>query len=164
MNRWPQKKLGEVASVIRGVSFDKQDASDKLQHGYLPILRAGNIGDFLDTDHDLVWVPETRITEQQRLRPGDVAICMSSGSPQVVGKSAQLNKEWHGSVGAFCAIIRFRTVNSRFGALFLLSLAFLAWRDGQAKGANIQNLRKAELEHLHVPVPPPFYASWTRLL
>jgi type I restriction enzyme S subunit len=144
-----------VASVIRGVSFDKQDASDKPQHGYLPILRAGNIGDVLDTDHDLVWVPETRITEEQRLLPYDVAICMSSGSPQVVGKTAQLNKEWRGSVGAFCAIIRFRAVNPCFGALFLQSRAFFAWRNGQAKGANIQNLRKTELEHLLVPVPPP---------
>jgi restriction endonuclease S subunit len=32
---------------------------------------------------------------------------------------------------------------------------FLEWRDNYAKGANIQNLRRAELEKLPIPVPPP---------
>ena len=89
------------------------------------------------------------------MRRGDLAICMSSGSPAMVGKTAHLASDWRGSVGAFCAIVRFNpNFHHRFGSYWFRSPAFLEWRDSNAKGANIQNLRRAELEKLPVPVPP----------
>jgi type I restriction enzyme S subunit len=42
----------------------------------------------------------------------------------------------------------------RFGAYWFRSPAFRQWRDSNAKGVNIQNLRRAELERLSAPVPP----------
>ncbi len=141
--------------MIRGVSFDKSEVTDTAASGYVPILRAGNIGETLHTQDDLVWVPEYKVGASQMLKLYDVVICMSSGSADVVGKTAQLQAEWHGSVGAFCGIIRFRKIDPRFRAFWLRSPGFRAWRDSQAKGANIQNLRKAELESLELSVPPP---------
>jgi len=154
-HRWPTVPLGEVASVIRGVSFDKSEATDFPREGSMPILRAGNIAGGLDLEHDLIWVSEARVSQEQRLCKGDVVIAMSSGSRDVVGKTAQLQHPWYGSVGAFCAIIRFSPkLNARFGAFWLQSAQFSRWRFAQSQGANIQNLRKSDLESVPIPLPP----------
>lgn len=155
MSRWPLKHLGEVAHTIRGVSFDKSQVFDTPDQNMVPILRAGNIQDSLLIDSDLVYVPKDLVNEEQRMKRGDLAICMSSGSPAIVGKTAHLENDWNGSVGVFCAIVRFNTkLHHRFGSYWFRSPAFLHWRNSNAKGANIQNLRRAELEKLSVPVPP----------
>ncbi len=148
-------RLAEVVDFIRGVSFDKAEACYDPTDGHVPILRAGNIGDDLTLDDDLVWVPPARVDQGQMLQVGDLAICMSSGSPTVVGKTAQLRKPWRGSVGAFCGIIRARpVVHSGYLGHWFRSDAFRAWRDEQARGANIQNLRFSELGELEIPLPP----------
>jgi type I restriction enzyme S subunit len=155
MKRWQTKLLTEIATVIRGVSFDKSQVSNQQNRNSIPILRAGNIQDTLLINSDLVYVPSELVSKEQRMKVGDLAICMSSGSPTIVGKTAYLDTNWIGSVGAFCAIIRFNEkFNHRFGSYWFRSPAFLEWRDTNAKGANIQNLRRTELEKLAVPVPP----------
>ena len=148
-------QLQELAQVIRGVSFDKEEALDEGRDGYLPILRAGNIDTDLLIDDDLVWVPDRRVAAEQRMRAGDIAICMSSGSQSVVGKTATLRRDWPGSVGAFCAVIRPQPdrVLPDWLALFLRSEVFRTW-SRQSTGANIKNIRKSELEAFPVPVPP----------
>ena len=136
----------EIASLIRGVSFDKSDSKSAPADGLIPILRAGNIQERLETDRDLVWVPEGRVSGEQLLQPGDIAIAVSSGSTALVGKTAQLLTTWRGSVGAFCAVIRPKLeVNPAYLALWLRSPRFSAWRDSRVRGSNIQNLQLAEL-------------------
>jgi type I restriction enzyme, S subunit len=155
MNHWPKKSLGEIATLVRGVSFDKSQVRKEPDASSIPILRAGNIQKSLLTDSDLVYVPKALVSEEQRMQPGDLAICMSSGSPAIVGKTAQLLTNWDGSVGAFCAIVRFGPkFNARLGSYWFKSRAFFEWRDSNAKGANIQNLRRTDLETLSIPVPP----------
>lgn len=149
------RPLGDFATVIRGVSFGKTEVSDTSADSDVAVLRAGNIGDELDTNHELVYVPRRLVKEEQMLRPGDIAICMSSGSQSVVGKTAQLAKPWHGSVGAFCAIVRpnIDVCVPEFLAYYLRSPDFRRWTK-VADGANIKNLRKSELELQPIPAPP----------
>lgn len=155
MKRWPVKPLSEFAEVIRGVSFDKSQVFDSPGKNLVPILRAGNIQDSLLTDSDLVFVPAQLVSPEQHMRRGDLAVCMSSGSPAIVGKSAHLEGDWAGSVGAFCAIVRFgEELHHRLGSYWFRGSAFMQWRDNNAKGANIQNLRRTELEKLPIPIPP----------
>jgi type I restriction enzyme S subunit len=148
--------LQEIAQVIRGVTFDKHEALDEWRSGYRPVLRAGNIDTSLLIDQDLVWVPERRIADEQRMLAGDIAICMSSGSQAVVGKTAALKVDWPGSVGAFCAIVRPRParVLPEWLGFFLRSELFRTWTR-QSTGANIKNIRKSELETFPVPLPSP---------
>jgi type I restriction enzyme, S subunit len=135
-------RLENVAQVVRGVSFDKAEVSAESIEGMVPILRAGNISDVLDTGSDLIWVPAARVKQEQLLRSGDIAICMSSGSQSVVGKSAPLRCEWTGSVGAFCAIVRPRPerVEPEYLALYMRSEGFRTWTR-KSEGANIKNIR-----------------------
>ncbi len=149
------RKISEVGEVVRGVTFDKSESIDSALDGYIPILRAGNITESgLKLENDIMWVPQSRISDNQMLKQNDVVICMASGSAKVLGKNAQLKQTWKGSVGAFCAIVRFSNgINSQFGAYWLKSSEFIHWRDSQEKGANIQNLRKSSLEELEIPIP-----------
>jgi type I restriction enzyme S subunit len=149
------QSLETVAAVVRGVSFEKSQVRTEPRDGTVPILRAGNIKDVLDTNSDLVWVPSECVKPEQRLRSGDIAICMSSGSQAVVGKSAPIQGEWYGSVGAFCAIVRPRpeVIDPAYLALYMRSERFRSWTR-TSEGINIKNIRLSELLKHRVPVPP----------
>lgn len=152
---WRWVRLGEVCEFVRGVSFDKAEVSVFPEDGRVPILRAGNIGLRLDTTNDLIWVLNGNVSPEQLLRVGDAAICMSSGSADVVGKTAPVEEEWKGSVGAFCGIVRAKNPSTAdFVNFWFRSRLFLDWRDDQARGANIQNLRFSQLAKIEIPLPP----------
>lgn len=147
--------LGEIVEFVRGVTFDKSQQQAVATPSNIPVLRAGNIQASLDTQNDLIFVQRDVVSEAQLLRKGDIAICLSSGSPQVVGKTAQLDEDWRGTVGGFCGIIRPSKVDPEFLAQWLRGPQYLAWRDEQARGANIQNLRFSELGDLEIRLPSP---------
>jgi type I restriction enzyme S subunit len=146
--------IGDVAEVINGVTFASPEASSSALSGYIPILRAGNIKTELDIQNDLIWVPADKVSISQQLSRGDIAICMSSGSSKVVGKSAQLKNDFYGSVGAFCAILRAGSqLLDSYLSYWLKSELFLEWRDKQARGANIQNLRASQIRKIPIHIP-----------
>ena len=153
---WRWVKVGDVCGIIRGVTFKKWQTQFTQADEYIPCLRAGNIAEALLTHADLLYVPMKIVSREQRLRRGDIVMCTSSGSPLVVGKTAALARDWEGTVGAFCAIIR--PQSEPVGELlryWFRSRAFTKWRDGQTRGANIQNLRTTEVSNFHLPLPPP---------
>jgi type I restriction enzyme S subunit len=119
-------------------------------------LRATNIQDGrLILDSELVYVPEKYVKPVQMLEPGDVVMCMSSGSKQLVGKTAQLNREWEGSFGAFCGAMRFhQVVEARFAGFFFGSPGYRNLVRVRSSGVNINNLRRGDIETLLFPLPP----------
>jgi type I restriction enzyme, S subunit len=147
--------LGDIAEVVRGVTYQRESAVSEPREGYIPILRAGNIKDQLILDDDLVWLPTTGVSDRQILRPDDVLMCTSSGSVDVVGKSALFEADdWVGSFGAFCAVIRANQNACVPGYLkhILRASAFLNWARSSL-GANIKNIRKSELELFQFNLP-----------
>jgi len=149
------ERLKDIATIIRGVTFNKSQVSDLPSQGAVPVLRAGNIFGQLDVGKDLVWVPEALVSNDQMLRRNDVVICMSSGSARIVGKSATLEIDWVGSFGAFLAAIRVdkRKCLPEYLAYFLQTDSFRNWT-ASSSGANIKNIRKSELEAFPIPAPP----------
>jgi type I restriction enzyme, S subunit len=148
------RSLADIAVVIRGVTFGASDARSTRVPGTLPVLRAGNIGALLKLSDDLIWVDTRFIAMSQKLRPGDIVVCMSSGSASLVGKSALLLEAFEGSVGAFCAIVRpGPQVDPAYLASFMRSPAFWSWRGRSAQGVGIQNLKVTGLSELLVPLP-----------
>jgi type I restriction enzyme S subunit len=152
---WPTVALADAADVIRGVTFSKEDAFDAPGPGLHPVLRAGNIGDQLTINDDLVFVDESFVSETQRLRPNDIVVCMSSGSASVLGKSAMLEVDWNGSFGAFLATVRPRpdVVVPRFLAQFLRTAEFRTWAS-TSSGIGIKNIRASDLKSYEIPLPP----------
>jgi type I restriction enzyme S subunit len=145
--------LGELAGLIRGVTYKKQQARADAAAGFSPILRATNIGEGLNFD-GLVYVPDAVIRDEQRLRVGDVVVAASSGSASVVGKSAMLNQSWEGSFGAFCAVLRARDViEPSYLAAFVSSpMVRQRWSE-LAAGTNINNLKREHITDTPVPLP-----------
>ncbi|MEI2679656.1 MAG: restriction endonuclease subunit S [Burkholderiaceae bacterium] len=153
---WPEVPLTAVADLVRGVSYPKTDSRDDAAAGYVPVLRATNIQDArLVLESDLVYVAESNVSPDQRLRPGDIVVATSSGSKHLVGKSALLHAHWNGSFGAFCAGIRPKpNIESRYLAYFLQSPRYWKEIGKKALGVNINNLRRGDLETLSLPLPP----------
>lgn len=147
--------IREVAEVIRGVTYDRASVRDTPDEGALPLLRAGNIQDQLKLDEDLVWVPRRLVSERQLLQRDDLVMCTSSGSADIVGKTALFQHDgWIGSYGAFCAVIRPNpeACYPAFVKHVLRSRAFLDWARSSL-GANIKNIRKSELEEFRFKLP-----------
>jgi type I restriction enzyme S subunit len=108
----------------------------------------------LNLDSDLVWVLESSVSDEQMLKVGDIAICLSSGSASLVGKTAPLRTPWRGTVGAFCGIVRpSADVAPDFIAHWFRSPAFGAWLREQVRGASIQNLRLNQLAKTEILLP-----------
>jgi len=148
-------KAGALAEQLRGVSYGKEDASDSPLPGYLPVLRAGNITDDGLIYDDLVFVPQERISEKQKIRRHDVVIAASSGSVDVVGKAAPALADFEGSFGAFCKVLRPNAkVHPSYFAHFFKTPNYRRRVSALAAGANINNLRNEHLDDMEIPLPP----------
>jgi type I restriction enzyme S subunit len=151
---WQQTTLACVLTVLRGVTYKADETSPTDAPGFVPILRATNIGKRLNFD-DPVYVPEGRVSPQQYLRPGDIVVAASSGSRSVVGKAAPFNGDWRGSFGAFCYALRpNESVDPEFLSWFLQTTEYRNRVSTLAAGVNINNLRREHIESTPFAMPP----------
>jgi type I restriction enzyme, S subunit len=151
---WTQCVLGEVVDTIRGVSYAKEQASDRPKDGYVPILRATNIDQQIHFE-DFVFVPGKQVSAEQMLKMGDIVIAASSGSKSVVGKAAQLFQDWGGSFGAFCMGIRPNAaIEPRFVGHFFQSHEYRNRVSTLAAGSNINNLKRDHIESFPFRLAP----------
>ena len=154
MAKYSQVLFTEIATLIRGVSYDKSVASVYAREGYIPILRANNIQKNLVLA-DLVYVPSDLVKEEQMIRKGDIILAMSSGSKDLVGKSAQADTNIDAAFGTFCGLIRAKeNVDSKFLGLYFQTQEYRNFVSYQSKGVNICNLKKKDIESLQIPLPP----------
>jgi type I restriction enzyme S subunit len=153
---WESADLGDLAVLVRGVSFKKQEVSKTPAGGLVPVVRAGNVQrGLLDLEEDLVWVPETRVAPDQYLRKSDIVVATSSGSLSVVGKSARVPYAWLGAHGAFMSVVRpSEVVHPSFLYWWLQTdTVRRRWSEASA-GTNINNLKVGTLTATPVPLPP----------
>jgi type I restriction enzyme, S subunit len=151
---WEWVRLGEIAEIVRGVTYGKSDASDNSLPDYVPLLRGNNIDRILNFDRP-VFVPKRLLNEGQFVKAGDIVIAMSSGSADLVGKAAQATEDFSGGFGAFCGVVRSVSdeVFSFFGFFFQTPL-YRIRAAGHGKGIGINNLQKTALQTLEVPLAP----------
>lgn len=149
-------RAGDIAEQIRGVSYGKNDAISSSRAGYLPVLRAGNITDEGLIFNDLVFVPEGKVSEKQKIQKGDVVFAASSGSLDVVGKAAPALVDYVGGFGAFCKVMRPnpKQVDPAYFANFFKTTEYRRKISTLAAGANINNLRNEHLDDMLIPLPP----------
>ncbi|MCB9663436.1 MAG: restriction endonuclease subunit S [Alphaproteobacteria bacterium] len=150
---WLWTTVGAVAETIRGVTYQKSESASEPAPGLVGVLRATNISGVLDFE-DLVWVPAACVSDDQRLRAGDILVATSSGSLAVVGKAARCNVDTDHAFGAFCMVVRPRGAISRYLSWYFQTPGYRRTVSEAARGVNINNLKKGDLLHLEVPVPP----------
>ena len=154
MTNYHKSIFSDIATLIRGVSYDRSLSSLTKKDGYTPILRANNIQKDLVLD-DLVYVPSNIVKEEQKIRKGDIVLAMSSGSKDLVGKSAQAQENLDAAFGTFCGLIRAKeNIDSKFLGLFFQTQEYRNYVSYLSKGVNICNLKKKDIESLQIPLPP----------
>lgn len=151
---WEHCQLGEIVSVIRGVSYSKNQSTSSPKPDFVPILRATNINRTLDFE-ELVYVEPQCVSSEQFLRSGDIVIAASSGSKAVVGKAAHFEGAWLGSFGAFCMGLRpCDLVESRYIGHFLQSDEYRHRVSELSAGSNINNLKRDHIESFPFRIAP----------
>lgn len=153
MSKWQKVKLGECIEQIRGVSYKPEDATDVPTEGYYPILRANNIKDNALIFDDFVYVKENKIKKEQMIQKGDIIVCASSGSKELVGKAAQAKKDLQMSFGAFCKGVRAKNILPEYLGNYFKSPIYRKTISRLSAGANINNIKSEHLDNLEIPLP-----------
>jgi type I restriction enzyme, S subunit len=154
---WAQMQLGSLGHCIRGVSYSPQedlrmnDSADTVR-----LLRANNIyGSRINTD-DIQFVVSDRCKSTQYLNFGDIAICMASGSKEVVGKAAMFRMDdgFAYTVGAFCAIFRVPDgASGDFVGHYFQSQQYRKELAQLTAGSSINNLKPSDIEGIRFSMP-----------
>ena len=153
MAEYKMVRLGEICEQINGVSYKPADVYDSLTEKTTILLRANNIfEDKLNYD-ELVFVDKKRISENQYMKKGDILICASSGSKHLVGKAACLTEDKDLTFGAFCKVLRPKTVNPEYIKHYFFSPSYRTEISRLSEGANINNIKAADLDNLKIPLP-----------
>ncbi len=149
-----RQKIKDYITQIRGVSYKPSDVVSA-ENG-TPIIRANNIQDSGMIYDELVFVIPQRIKSNQVLKKGDIVICTSSGSKNLVGKATTFNGyDTDISFGAFCKCVRINnsSVNADFIRLFFQSKMYREQISASSTGANINNIKAEHIDNLYINIP-----------
>ena len=142
---WKWSTIGEVADIVRGVTYSKGDTLTATDKDAVPLLRATNLEVNSIDFEDMVYVPKRVVKDQQILKLNDIFLAASSGSISIVGKSAQVVKTNGETFGAFCAVIRPKNIHPKFLAYWVQSPEIRDHWSTTAKGTNINNLKPSDI-------------------
>lgn len=152
---WSLTRLGDVIDIISGTSYHKSDIV-QIKSG-IRILRGGNIqnGKIVLRDDD-VFVHERLSATYLSPCRGDIALVASTGSSELIGKSAIAEIDYPNTqIGAFLRIIRPKAIElaEYLGVIFQSNYYKNHIRD-VAKGTNINNIKSIYITDFVVPIPP----------
>ena len=149
---WHVLSVNDIAANVRGVSYAKEDMVDS-NNGVL-VLRGNNIQDnHLIYDSNVAYIPSSFVSEDQRIRPLDIIMTMSSGSKEHIGKSAMFQFASEDTFGAFltkftakehCAYLLFNLFNSQYFKTKIKSIAC---------GTGINNLTNLTFDEIYIVMP-----------
>lgn len=149
-----KKKLKDICTQVRGVSYKPSDLRD--ENSGLPILRANNIQDTGIVLDELVYVDSSKVHSEQYLLTDDIVICASSGSKNLVGKAATFKSDLSASFGAFCKVVRINNSDDLCKAYIQQYFQSKIYRNAiseSSAGANINNIKTEDIEALEIPLP-----------
>ena len=142
-----------MATFERGLTYSKNDESDSSTKG---VLRSNNID--LDS-HQLVfdeikYLNESfEIPKSKKLVKDSIFICMSNGSKAHLGKVAYVDKDYDYAFGGFMGMIRPHNIYPKYLFYYFLSKEYRDGLEQIGKGANINNLRFAQLANFIILDP-----------
>ena len=146
-------RLGDYIEQIRGVSYKPEDVCTVQDKDAVAILRANNIQDDGLNFDDLVYVKKSKVSAIQYIKAGDIVVCASSGSKNLVGKAAIATEDMDFSFGAFCKVVRPRKLLPSYVGHYFQSPKYRNKISELAGGANINNIRNEHIDELDIVVP-----------
>ena len=144
-------KVKDIAMQIRGVSYHPEDLHDNLDEDSVVLLRANNIKDGKLILDDVVYVSKSKVAEQQYLQTGDILICASSGSKELVGRAAFVDLVKNPmTFGAFCKVVRSQPEYSEYLGHYFDSPLYRRKISAVSAGANINNIKNEHIDNLDI--------------
>ena len=144
-------KVKDIAMQIRGVSYYPEDLHDNLDEDSVVLLRTNNIKDGKLILDDVVCVSKSKVAEQQYLQTGDILICASSGSKELVGKAAFVDSVKNPmTFGAFCKVVRPQPEYSEYLGHYFNSPVYRRKISALSAGANINNIKNEHIDNLDI--------------
>ena len=153
---WEYKKLGEVTSFFRGLTYSGKDEVDKSNN---IVLRSNNIDlstNSLNFD-ELKFISDSiTIPQDKKLRKNSIFMCMSNGSKEHLGKVAFIEKEYPYAFGGFMGLIvpNEDKLVPKFTYYYFCSQKFKAYLSAIGNGANINNIKYIDIAKDSIPLPP----------
>ena len=154
-HNWAYKKLGDICSFERGVTYSKEDESDTSSD--VIILRSNNIDletyslNFLDLKY---LNNDFQIKASKKLRANTILICISNGSLCHLGKTAFVDRDYDMAFGGFMGLIIPNSQNPKYLSYVFRSPLYYKFLDSLNRGANIRNIQFTKLSKLLIPIPP----------
>lgn len=145
-------KIKTLVRQIRGVSYNPEDLHNELDDNSVVLLRANNIDEGKINFDDVVYVDKSKVSDEQYLKCGDILICASSGSKNLVGKAANIRFDMECTFGAFCKVVRPKEGFSDYLSVYFQSPIYRRKISEVAIGANINNIRIEHIDELDIPV------------
>ena len=153
---WRIKKLGEVCYFERGLTYAKGDEVATSSKG---VLRSNNIDlitNSLNYD-DIKYLREDfEIPSKKMVRKNSLLMCISNGSKIHLGKVALIEDDIDYAFGGFMGLLtpNEAIIHPRYFYYALISPAYKMMIQGLSDGANINNLKFADLQSFDIPIPP----------
>ena len=146
-------RLGDLIEQIRGVSYKPEDLCDSLNEDGIPLLRASNIQDGKLNFEDIIYIDKKKVKSNQYLKSGDILVCTSSGSKELVGKAAFVENDLSMTFGAFCKVIRPKICCPKYIGHFFDSPYYRKRISASSAGANINNIRNEHIDEIDIRLP-----------
>ena len=150
-------RLGDHASLIRGITFKLADKCDPRDEGTVLCMRTKNVQATLDIS-DLIAVPGRIVKNPEKmLSAGDILVS-SANSWNLVGKCCQVPKlEYPSTAGGFISILRPKTEKLQRNYLyrwFSSDEIQNKLRSFANRTTNISNLNHKKTLDLRISLPP----------
>ncbi len=152
---WKYHKIGEISTIIRGISFPKESKYYEPRKDFIACLRTTNIQQEVEWD-DLWFIPNKYVKrEEQIVRTYDILIS-TANSLDLVGKVALVKLLRHNAtLGAFISLIRVADCNNPKFIYYQLSSSKLkdCLRKIASTTTNISNISSSKLAEIEINIP-----------
>lgn len=152
---WTIKKLGCLCSFERGLTYSKGDEAAISTKG---VLRSNNVdlsNNTLNFDEIKYLKDDIDIPVSKKVKRNSILMCMSNGSKAHLGKVAIIEDDLDYAFGGFMGLLvpDEEAVFPRYFYYALITPMYKSFIKSLSDGANINNLKFADLKEFEIPVP-----------
>lgn len=148
-------KFQDIATITRGVNYKKnQQSTFRTSNIILPADNI-NLSGELRIEKEIFVDNTVTLSDDKKLKKGDIFICMSSGSKEHIGKVAYINEDTNYYAGGFMGIIRTNPQYCLSKFLYFYLLTSKKFREEiklLTQGANINNI-SSTINLVEIPLP-----------
>lgn len=145
------KKLGEIATIIRGGNFQKKDFADE----GIPCIHYGQIYTHYDlfTDETITFIHEPPSKNQKYAEHGDIVMAVTSENVEDVCKCVAWLGDEPCAISGHTAIIHHEQ-NPKYLAYYFHSSQFFQQKVKLAHGTKVIEVTPDRLNDIVLPLPP----------